>query len=139
MCRPAAVIGPALVLALVGCGGKEPALYPVAGTVKFADGGPAVGCVVEFRSDAEATKGLNGRGEVGPGGAYRIATVVNGQERDGAAAGPHTVIVVGPPATSSGGPTVTVPPRYMDYGKSGLAFDVKPAPDNQYPITLDRK
>src|SRR5689334_12351381 len=88
----------AAALGLAGCGAKEPALYPVEGTVKFNDGAPADGCVVEFRSEAEATKGLNARGEVGPGGVYRLKTVVNGKERDGAVAGPHRVVVVGPPA-----------------------------------------
>ncbi len=126
-------------LALAGCGPAEPALYPVEGTVKFFDGAPADGCIVEFRSEADATKGLNARSEVGPGGVYRLKTVVNGKEKDGAVAGPHAVVVVGPPAGSSGGPAPSVPQRFADYKTSGLAFEVKAQPENTYPIVVDRK
>ena len=49
------------------------------------------------------------------------------------------MVVVGPPASSSGGPAPSVPARYMEYDKSGLAFTVEPKPDNTYPVVIDRK
>jgi hypothetical protein len=127
----------ALCAGLVGCGPKEPAVHPVSGTVKFADGKPAVGCVVEFTSQAEGTAKMNATGEVQADGTYQLKTNVNGKLKDGAVVGPHTVIVVPPSASSSGPPPITIPTRYSEADKSGLKFDVQPG-NNDYPITLQR-
>jgi hypothetical protein len=133
-----AVVSLVACAVVAGCGPSEPPLYPVSGTVKFADGKPAPGCVVEFTSEAEATKGMNARGEVQPDGSYQLKTVVNGKEKDGAVAGPQKVIVVPPPASSSGPAPLTIPLRYAEAKSSGLTFEVKPGP-NAYPVTLERK
>lgn len=136
---------PALVLlgsvvCFTGCGPGAPAFHPVSGTVKLAGGQPAGRCTVEFASQAEATKGLNARGEVQADGTYKLTTTWNGKEMPGAVAGLHKVVVVPPPASSSGGPPPPpVPPRYAEYSKSGLTFEVKPGQENRFPIALEAR
>ena len=73
-------------IALTGCSPAEPPVYPVTGTVTLADGKSAAGCVVEFSSQADGTKGMNARGEVREDGTYQLTTTINGKEKAGAVA-----------------------------------------------------
>ena len=116
-------------------------MYPVSGTVKLGGGQSPAGCVVEFSSQAEATKGLNARGEVGTDGAFTLKTVINGKEKAGAVAGPHKVVVVPPAASSTPGAPVppAIPTRYLEYAKSGLTAEVKPDGANAVELKLDAK
>jgi hypothetical protein len=88
----------AVWLTAAGCGG--PKMFPVEGKVLLPDGAPFVGATVEFESQAEATKGLNARGEVGPDGLYRLKT----GDRD----------------------KLLRHPRFSRYESSGLEFTVGP-------------
>lgn len=127
-----------LITSIAGCA-KETPVYPVTGTVKLANGAPAVGCVVEFTSEADGTKGINATGEVQADGTFKLSSSIEGKLREGAVAGPHKVIVTPPSASSGGPPPLTIPTRYSSPDQSGLAFEVKPGATNNYPITLDAK
>lgn len=129
------------LLLVAGCGPAEPSVYPVSGTVKLGDGKSPAGCVVEFSSQAEATKGLNARGEVAADGTFAVKTTINGKEKVGAVAGPHKVVVVPPAATSTPGAPVppAIPVRYAEYAKSGLTAEVKPDGANTVELKLDAK
>jgi hypothetical protein len=128
-------------LVAIGCGPSEPSVYPVSGTLKLGDGKSPAGCVVEFSSQAEATKGLNARGEVGADGTFALKTTINGKEKAGAVAGSHKVVVVPPAASSTPGAPVppAIPTRYMEYAKSGLTAEVKPEGANAVELKLDAK
>ncbi|MCE9568242.1 MAG: hypothetical protein K8U57_40090 [Planctomycetes bacterium] len=128
------------LLAIAGCGPGEPQVYPVSGTLKLADRASPLGCVVELSSQAEATKGMNARGEVGADGSFTLMTMIHGKEKVGAVVGTHKVVVIPPPASSSGGPPPpAIAVKYIDYSTSGLTFEVKPSDTNTFPITLTAK
>lgn len=129
------------LLVAAGCGPAESAVYPVSGTVKLGDGKSPAGCVVEFSSQAEATKGLNARGEVSADGSFALKTTLNGKEKVGAVAGPHKVVVVPPAASSTPGAPVppAIPTKYLEYAKSGLTAEVKPDGTNAVELKLDAK
>lgn len=128
-----------VLFGLVGCGSSEPALHPVTGTLKLADGKSPLGCVVEFSSQGADTKGTNARGEVAADGTFTLTTILNGKEKPGAVAGLHKIAIVPPTASSSEKtPPLAIAPKYLDFNTSGLTFEVKPG-DNKYPITLDAK
>src|SRR5262245_8182002 len=117
----------ALLTLGLGCSGG-PAIYPVEGTVVFADGSPArelKGYTVEFeRAERGAGKLVSAVGTVGPDGTFRLTTLKDG---DGAYVGRHRV-VVSPPATSGDGPAPSriIPDRYGTFDASGLAAEVEP-------------
>ena len=131
-----------LALMSVGCGGGLQTV-PVRGKVTFGDGGPLKGGRVEFRSEAEATKNLNARGEVDADGDFKLTTFVDGKELDGAVVGPHKVTVFPPDYTQpasldSQPPPSPVPQRYRSYDSSKLEVTVEPGKAD-YPIRLERK
>src|SRR4051812_35551845 len=113
-------VTPLLVLfCLVGCGQSIKTL-PVSGKVTLADGAPLKGGRIEFRSDAEATKGINAQGEIDEQGNYRVSTWRDGKELAGAVAGPHTVVVLPPDVVvpsqlDKPRPESPIPPRYRTY------------------------
>lgn len=73
---------------LAGCGKKGPRTYPVTGIVKFADGVPVAGGIIEFScSDPKSTA----TGRIDSEGRFRLSTNRDG---DGAVAGQHSVVVI---------------------------------------------
>jgi len=74
-----------LLLATFGCGSKEPALWPVSGTVVFSDGTPATG-IIEFTPQ---NSGPSARGRIDGDGSFVVQTA--GQP--GAIAGAHRVTI----------------------------------------------
>ena len=127
---------PLALLLIAGCGPREPATFPVEGVAELK-GKPAVGFNVEFSSQEEATKGLNAFGQVQDDGTFKVKTMVNGKEKDGAVAGMHKVVVIPPPSGRGPAKIEPVAMRYMDYGTSGLTFEVKPGQANSYRIPLE--
>ncbi len=130
-----------LLLGTTGCGDTGPKTYPVEGVVTRADGKSLAGGRVEFRSDAEATRGLNASSEIGLDGSYRLRTRYEGGQKDGAVVGPHVVIVV-PPQDSPASmdqpePLPLVPLSYRDYEQTPLRFTVEPKA-NRYPIQIPK-
>lgn len=130
---------PLFVLFLAGCSSSGPEFAPVEGTVKLANGKPAVGCTVEFRSEAGESKGLNAKGEVDAEGRFNLSTIVDGKPKPGAALGKHSVAVFPPemkPSNMDGPPPIEiVPVRYRKYEESGLSFEAKQGA-NSYSITI---
>ena len=128
---------PFLLLLLAGCSKPEPATYPVEGKVEFYSR-PAIGYYVEFSSQAEETRGINATAEVQNDGTFKLKSMVNGKEKDGAVAGPHKVVVIPPPSGRGPAKIELVPMRYMDYNTSGLTFEVKPGQANEYKVSLEK-
>jgi hypothetical protein len=122
----------AVWLTVAGCGGTK--MFPVEGKVLLPDGTPFVGATVEFESQADATKGLNARAEVGPDGVYHLKT----GDRDGAVEGPHRILVAPPYISFPEGetPKLLMHPRFSKYETSGLEFTVQPG-TNQHDIHLE--
>jgi hypothetical protein len=125
-----------LFLVVAGCGARPPAVHPAGGRITFR-GKPAAGFMVEFSSDAEATKGISASGQTGPDGAFSLATRFDGRSLPGAVAGPHRVVVVPPPAASDDtGEILPVPIRYADYLQSGLTAVVDATGPNEFAFDL---
>lgn len=128
-----------LALGLVGCGSKQKT-YPVSGTVKFADGKPLSGGIVEFASEEEGTKGLNARGTIQSDGSFKMKMYVDNKQVDGAVEGMHMVVVIPPPPTEGdleSTPKSPIHERYRKYGESGLTIKVKPSEPNTLEIVVD--
>ena len=87
--------------ALAGCGGSEeelPPTYGVTGTVLSADGQPASGGMIEFRTTEG--KPVSAIGLIQPDGSFTLSTLVASTKVTGAVAGRHQVIVMpSPPDT----------------------------------------
>ncbi len=120
---------------LAGCGGnKNPATYPVKGTVKF-NGQPLPDVIVTFFP----TEGRPASGMTDAQGNYTLTTFDPG---DGALPGSHKVTVAEPaPKMAEGDYSVPVPkpPRfpvkYTDQIQTDLKAEVK-AGENDIPIEL---
>jgi len=122
-----------VLFSLVGC--ETPvATHPVAGTVLLANGSPAGGGVIKFRTTSETGETVKAHGQIQPDGSFQLTTFEDG---DGALEGDHQVILFSP-ATGDGGGTVAAPsfPRkYRDYETSELEFHVSPG-ENNFEIQL---
>lgn len=127
-----------LLLALTGCGVRQPALHPVTGTVRF-EGQPAARFAVEFSSEDTSTKGISAIGVADPEGRFVLETRQAGRQKQGAVAGRHRVVVLPPPAFGEENTTILpVPLRYADYRTSGLTADIQPGQDNEVSFDLSR-
>ena len=123
------------LFAVLGCGTREPDVYPVTGKVVFRDGRPVVGAIVEF---VPAT-GPGARAKTGTDGAFELTTGT----RKGAVAGAHKVAVV-QLAVADGAmahvkahhATMVVHPKYAGFQTSGLTRDVAPGP-NEFTIEVE--
>jgi hypothetical protein len=130
--RPFSMLGwcAVLVLAFAGCGG--PRLYPVEGTVEFADGSPAralAGASVEFDPVEGKT---SARGIVQTDGSFRMGTNIPG---DGVAPGTYRVGIQPPlPALDRPSPRV-IDRRFENPVTSGLQVTV-PLDKNQPKVVL---
>jgi hypothetical protein len=135
---------------LVGCGAEQ-VTFPAGGTVKFADGTPLVGCLVEFQL-AESIAAPTAKGTTGPDGDFQLGTYEDG---DGALLGPHRVMIMAPPPAMSddwekkladrgGRPAAGAAKRpemdlrYRSYGTSGLSYTVtEDVAKNHFEIVVD--
>ncbi|MSR32021.1 MAG: hypothetical protein EXR99_10995 [Gemmataceae bacterium] len=130
-----------MITALVGCGGGEPAIYPVKGTVKYSQGKAVTGGIIEFTSQAPESKGKNSSGNIQPDGSFELETPGRGK---GAYAGDALVILVNPPSEFD--PTkgdvkkqsVFIPNRYSSYQSSSLKAKVEPK-ENSISLVIDPK
>lgn len=125
-------------LLLVASGCKEPT-YPVSGKVVFKDGQPAaVGVAVVFESTKEPyTRAM---GVIQPDGSFRLST---DRPDNGAMRGPHRVSIL-PMACDGSGRDLTaelskqIDPKYFDFAKSGLTFEIQTRDKNEFVIELLR-
>jgi hypothetical protein len=112
---------------LAGCSG--PNVVPIAGQVKFKDGGdpePLAGYIVTFEP---GEKRVGGTGVVGADGSFAISTF---GENDGAVPGKHRIALTPPPATGEGRrPKPAIDKHYGDLETSGLSTDVLPQREPQ--------
>ena len=139
LCLPALVA--AVGVAVGGCGAKTPPTYPVEGKVVFADGSPLSGGLVEFESVPAEGMPVNARGIIQSDGSFRLTTYAEG---DGALAGKHRAIVVGPrPIASQYDDESNQPPpkppvdrRFESYTTSGLEFTVTEG-KNEFLIKIE--
>lgn len=136
---------PAVVImtALVGCGTKHDATYPVSGKVVFDDGKPfTAGGVVMFESIAVGDQPVyTAAGAIAADGTFRISTF---QEGDGAVAGEHRVLVRAKRDADDFGKLgvvqpskAVIAPRFENYETSGLAFTVEPSV-NEFTVVVKR-
>jgi hypothetical protein len=127
----------AVALGLTSCD-AGPALYPVSGIVRFSDGQPVPNGLVEFSPERD---GPAARGKIESDGTFILTTGT----RPGAVTGTHRVIVmqvfladgaashVGTHRSSN-----QVHVRHAKYETSGLTVEVKPNPNGEVKITVDR-
>ena len=116
---------------LAGCDNK-PTVYPVTGSVRFADGSPLAGGTIEFRNVTDdIAKQVNAHAEIGPDGMFKLEALV----------GEHEVVVFAPPSSEVGNLNSEPKPsplqrKFMDYKTSGLRFEVLPNNQNTYDIPV---
>ena len=85
-----------VILGLNGCETNEKPIfpvYPVKGTVKYADGKPLIDGWIEFTSQAGETKGRNSNSKIDKDGSFEMETFARGK---GAYAGPVTAVISEP-------------------------------------------
>lgn len=129
---------------LVGCDTNDKPVfpvYPVKGTVKYADGKPLTDGWIEFTSMAGETKGRNSNSKIDKDGNFEMETFARGK---GAYAGPVTAVISEPASEfdpETGGvkkSDVKVLEKYKNYETSGLKYDIEKK-DNTLNIIIDRK
>lgn len=124
-------------LSLSGCGPSRVPTYPVAGTIKFADGKPVRSGTIEFRS---ADFGTTATGTIRDDGTFTVGTYASD---DGAAAGKQDVIVIqlivgdGTAQLRHRDHGRAVPTRYGDYDTSALTAQIEPVEQNRITLTLE--
>ena len=121
---------------LAGCGPGGPELHPAGGVVRFADGDPVPGAVVEY---LPAGGGPAARGRTDADGHYDLKT---GGE-PGAVAGKHRVGVAQAVLMDGFGDHVrhmankqVVPPRFNVPTRSGLTTTVTAGDENDATLTI---
>ncbi len=133
-----------VILGLNGCETNEKPIfpvYPVKGTVKYADGKPLIDGWIEFTSQAGETKGRNSNSKIDKDGSFEMETFARGK---GAYAGPVTAVISEPASEfdpETGGvknPGVKVLEKYKNYETSGLKYEIEKK-DNTLNIIIDRK
>lgn len=132
------------MLGVGGCGSDGLPKYAAKGTVKFADGSPLSGAMVQFRPISQSLrKDGNARGNTGPDGSFQLSTLKPG---DGAIATDFQV-AINPPLPAgdmdeimkSGGRRPVISPRFEDFETSGLEFTVsEDESSNNFEIVVER-
>ena len=133
-----------LLSGLIGCETNEKPtfpVYPVKGTVKYADGKPLTDGWIEFTSQTGETKGRNSNSKIDKDGNFEMETFARGK---GAYAGPVTAVISEP--ASEFDPEkgdvkkseVKVLEKYKNYETSGLKYEIEKK-DNTLNIIIDRK
>ena len=111
-------------LAVCGCQ-KSSTTVPVKGQVLLADGSPAQGGTVEFRTTDEEGNTVNASGQIEPDGSFQLSTFA---PHDGVLPGKHQAILLNPSAGEGESPAAVAifPRKYESYDTSGLEFAVDP-------------
>lgn len=104
-------------LLLPGCGTTD-RLWPVAGTVAFADGRPLAGGVIELKPVANV--GRSARGAVGADGRFSLDTA----GRRGVGAGRYRVAIVPQLVVGHAPHGPGVAPRFTRFETSGLEVEI---------------
>lgn len=124
-----------LCLAIVGCGGGEMKTYNVPGKLVYEDGSPVNSATVVLQTKV-GDKTVDARGEVDSEGNFELTTF---QDGDGVVAGEHSVSVAPITTGDSATPMApSVPPKYSDFGTSGLKTTVTPE-TKEIVITINRR
>ncbi len=126
----------ACVIPLVGCE-QTTSTHPVKGKVVLANGSPAGGGIIKFRTTSEEGETVKAHGQINSDGTFELSTFQNG---DGALAGEHEAILFSP-ALGDGSNAATAPSfpkKYRNYETSGLKFDVGPG-ENDFVIRLEAR
>jgi hypothetical protein len=122
-----AAVAAGLLLCAVGCQKTTlPKTYPAAGSVKFKDGRPLTGGIVQFQS---ADRSLTVSGTIGADGTFSLQTLKETTQVPGAPEGSYTVTVLPPVASDRRLPfqPVTLPQPYK----------VEAGPKNEFAIEID--
>ena len=105
-------------LAVCGCQ-KSSTTIPVKGQVLLADGSPAKGGTVEFRTTDDEGNTVNASGQIEPDGSFQLTTFA---PHDGVLPGKHQAILLNPSAGEGESPAAVAifPRKYERYDTSGL-------------------
>ena len=134
---PTRRIAAVALLCLLGAAGCGSGLYPVRGKVTYPDGKPVTEGMVVFESKSEEAR-VTARGEIQSDGSFALSTHKPG---DGAPAGKYRVLVApknDPNAVDRPAGPPPFDPRYADFNKSKLEFEVTPAGPNEFAIQVTR-
>ena len=146
-----AAVAPWFVLALglaaaAGCGEAPPEVAPVAGVV-LLDGEPAAGIEVRFlpvRDEGEPPRAISS-GITDDAGRFELVYRDTDDRRDGAAVGPHKVLLRDWAAEEARDPSVAperIGPAYTSAARTPLQVTVAPAgdgPGTPQEVTLDAR
>ena len=122
----------------VGCSSKKN-IYPVQGTVLYADDGQPVsgGVIVVFESTEPPHQRASSNVDVQ--GRFQLSTH---RDNDGALAGKQRVRFTAPSTPTAPDPMVTVvrfvDPKFTDFSTSGIVVEVDPSADNDITIRVDK-
>jgi hypothetical protein len=121
-----------LVVSVIGCTDTAARTYPVRGIVRFPDGKLLRDGSIEFeilgRDDPVTARGI-----IGPDGSFGLGTF---ELEDGALVGKHRVVVFADYMIGGGAerpgliPEQQLDPKFRDYRRSGLVYEVKPELNN---------
>jgi hypothetical protein len=80
-----------VLVSIVGCGSGMPKTYPAKGKVVFKGGKPATDGKIQFQStDDPHVKAL---GDIDEDGSFSLTTYVGDKHKEGAPAGPYSVVI----------------------------------------------
>lgn len=122
----------ATLVVVVGCTNPADAVYPVHGIVRFPDGKILQNGSVEFEIQGRKEP-VTARGKIRPDGTFTLGTY---ELADGAHAGRHRVVVISDHTIGNGAerpgliPEPLLHPKYRDYRRSGLEYEVLPEANN---------
>ena len=122
------------VLGAAGCG---PGMYPAKGKVTYPDGKPLTEGTVVFESKS-ADRPVSARGEIQADGSYQLSTRKPG---DGVPAGKYRALVApkrDPNAVDRPAKASPIDPRFTEFSKSGLEFEVTAAGPNDFAIAVTK-
>jgi hypothetical protein len=124
------------LFAIAGCGPAEAKLVPAQGTVRFTDGKPVAGGIVEF---SPSGNGPTARGKIAADGTFQLET--NG--KPGAIAGAYRVVVFQMVMADGAAGHVgahhaklVVHPKHAKYDTSGLTATIPDAGDTRLSLTV---
>ena len=124
------------LVVLASCGGSQPKLHPVRGSVLYL-GQPAAGALVVFQPANSGPEALMPSGPVEADGTFTLRTAPHG---DGAPAGDYVVLVTWFPANAreQSNPVNKLPGRYGNPAESPLRATVIAGSNQLEPFRLTK-
>lgn len=128
------LIGCLAACVLLGCGDSPDPLYPVSGTVHFADGTAMTHGTVEFIPDAQGPSAI---GQIQPDGSFRLTTL---EDFDGARTGEYRIVII-----QAGGALLqnskhahgrSIAPQYHDANETPLRYTVQADAENKARLVV---